>query len=161
MILTKQYDYMFSERYKRQSIRQKNHNYAWSGTYFVTVDTEKREPLFNISELRDILEREWEALPERFPCVTLDEFVIMPEHIHFIVRIEGNVEVPVSLFDVIGAYKSLVAVKWLQYIKSAGIERSGRVWQRGYFDRAIRDANDLERTRQYIRDNPTRRRKKT
>ena len=85
----------------------------------------------------------------------------MPEHIHFIVRIEGNVEVPVSLFDVIGAYKSLVAVKWLQYIKSAGIERSGRVWQRGYFDRAIRDANDLERTRQYIRDNPTRRRKKT
>ena len=151
---------MFSERYKRQSIRQKNHNYAWSGNYFVTIDTEKREPLFDIPELWNILEQEWKALPERFPCVTLDEYIIMPDHVHFLVRIEGNVDVPSSLFDVVGAYKSLVAVKWLRYLNGAGIERSGRVWQRGYFDRAIRDTNDLERTRQYIRDNPLRRQKK-
>ena len=90
----------------------------------------------------------------------LDEFIIMSDHIHFILRIEGNVEVPASLFDVIGAFKSLVAVKWLHYLKGASIERSGRVWQRNYFDRAIRDANDLERTRQYIRDNPIRRQEK-
>ena len=158
--MPKHYDPMFSERYKRKSIRQKNHNYAWSGIYFVTIDTEKRELLFDIPELRNILEQEWQLLPERFPCVTLDEFIIMPDHIHFIVRIEGNVAASSSLFDVVGAFKSLVAVKWLRYLKDAGIERSGRIWQRNYFDRAIRDANDLEHTRQYIRDNPTRRQKK-
>lgn len=160
ILLTKQFDPMFSDCYRRQSIRQKNHNYAWSGTYFVTIDTEKREPLFDIPELSTILEDTWRTLPTRFPAVTLEEFIIMPDHIHFIICIEGNVDVLGPLPDVIGAYKSLVAVAWLRHIKANGLERSGRIWQRNYFDRAIRDDNDLEKTRQYIRNNPIRRQNK-
>ncbi len=158
--MTKKYDPMFAFRYHRKSIRQPNHNYTWSGIYFVTIDTEQREPLFEIPELRAILLETWNALPERFTDITLDEFIVMPDHIHFIVCLEGNVEKPTSLPNVVGAYKSLTAVAWLHHIRAAGMERSARVWQRNYFDRAIRDASDLERTRQYIRTNPTRRKQR-
>ncbi len=127
----------------------------------MTIDTERREPLFEIPELRTILIENWHALPERFSSVTLDEFIIMPNHIHFIVLLEGNVENPTTLFNVVGAYKSLTTVAWLRHIKTTGMECSGHIWQRNYFDRAIRDANDLEQTRQYIRKNPIKQNDKT
>ena len=132
----------------------KTHNYSWTGTYFITMRAVQREPIFETPELRTILNDTWQALPERFPGVTLDEFVIMPDHIHFIIWIEGNVEKRVSLGNVIGAYKSLTAVAWLRHIKSTGMECSARIWQRNYFEHVIRDDDDLEQKRQYIRDNP-------
>ena len=141
-------------------MRLPTHNYAWSGTYFVTICATLREPMFEIPELRAILLENWEALPSRFPNATLDEFVIMPDHVHFIIRLEGNVEKPAALGDVVGAYKSLTAVAWLRHIKATGMECSARIWERDYNDRIIRDAKELEQTRQYIRNNPTRQRKK-
>jgi len=71
------------------------------------------EPLLERAELRAILERTWYALPDRYPGLTLDEFVIMPDHVHFIVRLEGNVEKPVTLGQVVGAFKSIVTVERL------------------------------------------------
>jgi REP element-mobilizing transposase RayT len=132
----------------------KTHNYGWSGTYFVTIRAVQREPIFETAALRTILTETWEALPQRFEGVTLDEFVIMPDHIHFIIWLEGNVEKPASLGDVVGAYKSLTTVAWLRHIKASGMECSGIIWQRNYYERDIRDADELENTRQYIRNNP-------
>jgi putative transposase len=117
------------------------------------------DPLFEIPELRAILTENWQALPARFPGVTLDEFVIMPDHIHFIIHIEGNVEKPTTLHRVVGAYKSLTAIAWLRHLAAAGgaaLEYPGIIWQESYHDRIIRDARELENTRQYIRNNPLR-----
>ena len=83
----------------------------------------------------------------------------MPNHVHFIIRLEGNVEKATTLGSVIGAYKSLTAVAWLHHIESldpADTELPGRIWQRNYYDHIIRDALELEQKRKYIRDNPTR-----
>ena len=121
----------------------------------MTIRAIQREPIFEIPELRAILVEAWEALPKRFPNVTLDEFVIMPDHIHFIIGLEGNVEKPPTLGNVVGAYKSLAAVAWLRHIEATGIECSGRIWEHNYFERVIRDTNELEQTRQYIRNNPS------
>ena len=146
-------------RFTRKSLRLKNHNYGWTGSYFVTIRAVGFEYLFEIPELRAILEETWNALPERFPNLSLDEFVIMPDHVHFIVRLEGNVEKVTTLGRIIGAYKSLTAVLWLRHIEAmgiAGIERSGRIWQRDYYEQVIRDPSELEQKRKYIRDNPTR-----
>jgi REP element-mobilizing transposase RayT len=96
------YNSDLSIRHKRQSTRLPTHNYGWSGTYFVTIRAKQREPIFEIPELRAILVEVWEALPKRFPNVTLDEFVIMPDHIHFIIELEGNVENPPTLGNVVG-----------------------------------------------------------
>jgi len=150
------YDSSRSIRWKRTSLRLPKHNYAWTGAYFVTTCVEGREPLFETPELRAILEDTWLALPERFPGITLDEFIIMPDHVHFIVWLDDSVENAPTLGDVMKAYKSLTTVAWLRHIKTAGLECPGQFWQSRYFDRVIRDTQELEQIRQYIRDNPSR-----
>ncbi len=131
-----------------------HHNYRWTGTYFVTLHAAEPGSIFDIPELRAILTKEWEALPKRFPNATLDEFVIMPDHVHFILRLEGNVENAPTLGRVIGAYKSLTTVVWLRHIQANNMECSARLWQRDYFEHVIRDAQELEQKRHYIRNNP-------
>jgi len=146
-------------RFTRESLRLKNHNYGWSGTYFVTIRAAEFQMLFENPVLYAILNKQWYALPEHFPGLTLDEFVIMPNHVHCIVKLEGNVEKPTTLGRVIGAYKSLAAVAWLHYIETlgkAGLELSGHIWQRDYYEHVIQNALELEQKRQYIRDNPIR-----
>jgi putative transposase len=78
----------------------------------------------------------------------------MPTHVHFIIHMEGNVEKPVTLGNIIGAYKSLTTRAWLNHIKSTGKERSAIIWQRDFDDRAIIDVISLEARRQYIHNNP-------
>jgi putative transposase len=79
----------------------------------------------------------------------------MPDHIHFIIHLEGNVDKPATLSQVVGAYKSIVVVSWLRYIETNKIHAQARIWQNYYYDRIIRDNEELENTRQYIRNNPT------
>ena len=148
-----------ANHYTRHSLRLKTHNYGWTGTYFVTIRAASFDPIFERPALRIILGESWYALPERFAGLTLDEFVMMPDHVHFIIHLEGNVEKPTTLGRIVGAYKSLTTVGWLRHIESlgsAGIELSGRIWQRDYYEHVIRDPFELEQKRQYIRDNPLR-----
>src|SRR6266487_836282 len=144
-----------SIRFTRKARRLSTHNYAWSGTYFITVRVREMEPLLERAELRAILERTWYALPDRYPGLTLDEFVIMPDHVHFIIHLEGNVDKPATLGQVVGSYKSIAVVSWLHYIETNKIHAHGRFWQNYYYDRVIRNDEELEYTRQYIRNNPT------
>jgi putative transposase len=143
-------------RRQRKSMRAKHHNYGWSATYLITIVTEDRERFFEIPALRSILETTWYALPERFEGLTLDEFVIMPDHIHFIIHLEGNVKKPAPLWAVVGAYKSLVAHDWLQHIKATGAAEiyTGHIWHCNYNDRIIRDKQELHIKRFYVRNNP-------
>ncbi len=141
-------------RYHRRSLRLPKHDYSWTRGYFVTIRAKVHEPLFEIPALRAILAETWEALPQRFPGVTLDEFVIMPDHIHFIIWLNGLAEHAPTLGRVVGAYKSLTMVAWIRYNKAAKMECGGSFWLRDFFERVIRDGDELERTRQYIRDNP-------
>ncbi len=79
----------------------------------------------------------------------------MPNHVHFIVRIQGHLEKPLPLWRIIQAYKSIVAVAWLNHIKATNANYPGIIWQRGYDDRSVRDARQLKAYRQYIRANPS------
>ena len=151
------YDSDRSIRWRRKSLRLPKHDYTWNAAYFVTMRAREPGPLFETPELRTILEEEWKALPKRYPGITLDEFIIMPDHVHFIVCLDGTVDNAPTLGTVVGTYKSLTIRAWLQHIQAAGLECRGRFWQRNYFEHVIRDARELEDTRQYIRNNPIRR----
>jgi putative transposase len=82
----------------RHSIRLKGWDYAGEGWYFVTLVAFRRECLFGVIQkgemtvnaLGRIVQECWEAIPAHFPNVTLDEFVIMPNHVHGIIVIENN-----------------------------------------------------------------------
>ena len=150
----KKYDSDRSIRHTRKSLRLPTHNYAWTGSYFVTICAKERGPLFETLELRTILTETWHDLPNRFPGLTLDEFVVMPDHVHFILHLQGNVEKPPTLGQVIGAYKSITTVAWLRHIEATGMNCSGRFWQANYFERILRNIDELEEKREYTRNNP-------
>ncbi|MPZ50725.1 MAG: transposase [Dehalococcoidia bacterium] len=168
----------------RRSIRLPNFDYASAGAYFVTICAYERRLLFEDENLAQIVRDEWSALESRFAGIQLDEFVVMPNHVHGIVWLVGaplagaqgrrgastlvnptvDVETDVTLRAgaspsptlgaVVGAFKSRVAVRWLQWVKANAPGRSGRVWQRNYYERVIRNESELARVREYIRYNP-------
>ncbi len=77
--------------YRGKSLRLPKHNYSWTRAYFVTGWAITRDPIFEIPVLHTILQEPWDALPIRFPGVTLDAFVIMPDHIHGLLWLDGLV----------------------------------------------------------------------
>lgn len=145
---------------RRNSLRLRGYDYASAGAYFVTICTHQREHLFEEHILRVLVEEEWGLLPERFSEIGLDEWVVMPNHFHGIICLSGQAEavgeVRPTLAKVVGVFKSRVAVRWLAWIDEYAPGRSGRIWQRGYYDRIIRSERELNNVRRYIRDNPRR-----
>jgi putative transposase len=79
----------------RHSIRLPGYDYAQEGCYFVTIVSKDREPIFGnivdgvmqLSEVGRIVEFTWHDLENHNPDIGLDEFVIMPNHIHGIIQI--------------------------------------------------------------------------
>jgi REP element-mobilizing transposase RayT len=72
-------------KHHRRSIRHPDHDYRAPGAYFVTVCTKWRECALEDPALAAICREVWYALPQWFPTIALDEFVVMPNHVHFIV----------------------------------------------------------------------------
>ena len=56
--------------------------------------------------------------------------------------------------QIVGAYKSLIAVKWLRWLKTSQSGTDGRIWQRNYYERIVRNEAELNRIREYIVNNP-------
>jgi putative transposase len=155
--------------HRRKSIRLKNFDYSTSGLYFVTICTHNKVSLFGavrgarveLSRAGRVVQETWNALPSRFPSVGLDEFVIMPNHVHGILVFNRapNPEGAASraptnskpdLGQVICAFKSLSAIAVKSFLK-----RSGKpVWQRNYFEHIIGRGENLDAIRRYILENP-------
>ena len=82
-------------RHHRRSIRLKGYDYSQAGAYFITICTQDRACLFGkvvngemrLNNAGHMVLAEWNMLPERFPHVVLDAFVVMPNHVHGIVVI--------------------------------------------------------------------------
>jgi REP element-mobilizing transposase RayT len=72
-------------RHHRRSIRLKGYDYASAGAYFVTMCAEHRQFLLDPGPVREMIQRWWDKLPDKFPNVETDTFVIMPNHIHGII----------------------------------------------------------------------------
>ncbi|MCK4353378.1 transposase [candidate division WOR-3 bacterium] len=158
---------------QRKSIRLKEYDYSQSGAYFVTICTYNQEMYFEqYPELKAIVLGQWQKLPDRFPNIELDEFVIMPNHIHgiiFIVDTDSNVgaglapalnlsgataRVAPTVGEIIGSYKSICITKWLRYIRQNNINTLGKFWQRNYYEHIIRNKHSLNRIQEYIHYNP-------
>ena len=150
------------DRHHRRSVRLRDYQYDTSGCYCVTICTQQRQMVFGsvddgVMEPNDVgvlVQAEWLALPQRFPSVELDGFVLMPNHMHGIIFLdlcsEAVTKDPVPILGaVIGAFKSLSA-----RATSHGQDGYGKLWQRNYYDQIIRSEAMLNGLRQYILDNP-------
>ena len=170
------------ETYGRRSIRLKGYDYTQVGAYFVTVAVRDRLALFGevvdgvvrLDDAGEMAHAVWQAMPQRFPFVEMDAFVVMPDHVHGIVVIRGDgVRASMedsrasgragaapnvcALGDVVGAYKSLTTAAYIRGVHDAGWSPfHGRLWQRNFYERVVRDEYAMNELRAYIRDNPLR-----
>ena len=76
--------------HRRRSIRLPGYDYTQAGAYFVTFCTRHQECLLGDPILMGITHDVWRALPGWFPTIVLDEFVVMPNHVHLIVWLHAN-----------------------------------------------------------------------
>jgi REP element-mobilizing transposase RayT len=83
------------QKHHHRSIRLRGYDYTTPGAYFITLASWQRENIFGeildgrieLNKFGQIAKQQWENLPCRFPHIDLDEFVIMPNHIHGIIII--------------------------------------------------------------------------
>ncbi len=115
----------------------------------------------NLNGAGEIVNERWGWLAERYEYVELDEYIVMPDHLHGILVIRpGGADrsrpVPTdeaktkSLSELIGAFKTTSSKR----IREGGL--AFFQWQRSFHDHVIRDDEDLNRIREYIRENPAR-----
>ena len=82
------------EKHHRLLIRLEGYNYSQSGNYVITICTRNRELFFDTyPDLKEIVENEWKDIPNRYSHVSVDEFVIMPNHIHGIITVGATLAV--------------------------------------------------------------------
>jgi putative transposase len=151
----------------RKSIRFKEYDYSQPGDYFVTICTYNRECLMgeiedgkvHLNDVGRIADIFWQDIPKHFSNVILDEYVIMPNHVHGIITIterrDVQLNVPTKGFSpkkgtlsvIIRTYKAAVTTEC----------RHNHIydfkWQQRFYDRIIRNEKELHNIRDYIAAN--------
>lgn len=160
----------------RQSIRLRDFDYAAEQAYFITMICRNRERFFGeiedeqviLSPAGEVVDKQWMETSTVRPEITIDCFVVMPNHTHAIIvigkpaltqesggRITGGKWTHVewkagsrTLGSFVGGFKSACSSIIQKEIDPAF------GWHRNYHDHIIRDQAQLENIRGYIRDNP-------
>lgn len=158
---------------QRQSIRLKDFDYSQPGWYFVTICTYRSKHIFGdivdgemrLSSYGQIANFSWVKLHTRFPHIRLDQFVVMPNHVHGVINIvksRGRENRAPTLGQIIAYYKYQTTKSFNNTHVGAGFSRPCtprsnsyiKLWQRNYHDHIICDNADLHRIQEYIHDNP-------
>jgi putative transposase len=153
----------------RKSIRLKGYDYSLPGYYFVTVLAWRQNSIFSIirdntvvlNEYWELISRCWNTLPMHYLDIDVDLCVIMPNHIHGIIFLKdqhldktnvraGLRPAPTTLSEIIRAFKSFSARHINQLRRTPGLP----VWHRNYYERIIRNDDELNAIRKYIKENP-------
>jgi putative transposase len=166
-----------------KKMRLENYDYSMAGYYFVTFVTKNRECYFGkienekliLNEIGKIAYNSWINIPEHYDSVEIDEFIIMPDHIHGIIIINDNTKnnktintvgvgqcpTPTVLMTenridtnygllskIINSYKNIVTKTIREKYPDTFFN-----WQRSFYDHIIRKNESLDRIRNYIKYN--------
>lgn len=143
-------------KFNRKPNRLKNYDYSSQGAYFITICTLDRKctlshivggdaliaPQTNLTHFGEIAREYIESMPG------IDKYVIMPNHIHLLIAIDGPMKASaptISVPNLIRSFKVLVSK-----------EIGQSIWQRSYHDHIIRDEEDYLNHWRYIDENPIR-----
>jgi putative transposase len=162
---------------KRKPNRLRDYDYSLEGYYFVTICTKNRVEWFGkvengemcLSTFGKVAKDFWAEIPLHFQHIRIDEFSVMPNHVHGILIIEedlvGNAymrshkrnafmhslqdKTKMLLSKIIQQYKSSVTRKINSMQNDFKFE-----WQKSFYDHIIRSEKSLENIRQYTQSNP-------
>jgi REP element-mobilizing transposase RayT len=148
---------------QRKKIRLDGFDYSRPGYYYVTLCTQNHQlwlgTIVNsemcLNRAGQIVQSTWKSLPKRFPGIHLEQFVIMPNHMHGIIVLTEEARYPGArkrskplLEDIIRTFKGYA---------SYSIHRAVALnfkWQRRFYESVVRDDRVLDYVRQYIVNNP-------
>lgn len=163
----------YQNRYRSQTARATWWNYANNGIYFITICTDNREHHFGaiengkmiLSDIGLIVQQEWDKSFEIRKELFCDVYMIMPDHIHAILRIANNVHPygcadvqfhgiayrpPKSISSFVAGFKSAATKRINEYRKMP----KSPVWQSRFHDHIIRNNDEFIRIEKYILENP-------
>ncbi|NJO91243.1 MAG: hypothetical protein HC831_21465 [Chloroflexia bacterium] len=179
----------FQNKYRTSSTRLQTWDYGKNAPYFVTICTQNRECFFGkvidgemqLSEIGEIARKYWLEIPNHFPFVVLDAFVVMPNHVHGIVVINKPIKNGATIVETPNLGVSTrdtnapnhyhqtanARKKWKSASLGAIINQYKRIctiharktipnfaWQSLYHDHIIRNDDSFQRIRKYINENP-------
>ena len=153
------------EQFFRKSIRLKEYDYATNGAYFITVCTKGRAsilseicnvgeglcalPSVKLTDAGAIVEQSIAYMHTSMNGISVDRYVIMPNHIHLLISLFGNPDA--------GGHGGPPLHKIIGQFKSYTTHRCGRpIWQRSYYDHIVRGEQDYREIWEYIETNPLR-----
>jgi putative transposase len=158
----------------RRPLRLKDYDYRQEGAYFITICIHNRKCILGeiigyevrLNNWGKVVESEWLQTAILRPYVTLDAYVVMPNHFHaifylYLDRATQRVApterspcglMPASVGAIVGQFKSQVTKR----LKSLEGTLDEPFWQRNYYEHVIRDEDDLNRIREYIQNNSIR-----
>jgi len=155
---------LYKNKYRIESARLKDWDYSRYGYYFVTICIKDKHCFFGnimdnkmqLSEIGEIVAEEWQNTERVRDNVKLDEWVIMPNHLHGIIIIENDEETHSvrlyrkdNLSNVIRGFKSAT----IRNVHKRGFKDF--VWQSRFYDHIIRNEQELHDIREYIVNNPS------
>jgi len=155
----------------RKEIRLKNFDYAASNAYFVTIccyhrahlfgkliyNKEKDTVVMQLNKAGKLIEYWLREIHEKYPDTELDQYIIMPDHVHFILLCTplAGAHVGAHLPEIIKWFKSQTTNAYIRWVKEGLLLPFDKhIWQRNYYEHVIRNDQDLDETRAYIQYNP-------
>jgi putative transposase len=160
--------------FHRRSVRRPSHDYAGPGAWLITVKTCQglhslgvvRDGKMFLNEVGCLIHSLWLTVPDHHPNVAPDRFVVMPNHLHAILRLtysDGRIDcqvdrrerfgkpVPGSVCTIVRSFKA-ETTRQVRALLAEPVQ----LWQPRFDDRCLPDAAALRTARAYIDDNPAR-----
>ena len=169
---------MEEKEFHRRSIRIPGADYLRPGAYFITICAAYRRNTFGkvdegkmiLSPLGRVVRSCWVQIPEHFPAATINEYVIMPNHIHGIIALVVGARYIVRSDPAARSKEQFQkptrgTIPTIVRTFKAGVTRVARaklgiqdemIWQSNYFERALRDGREVSLAIRYIAENPQR-----
>lgn len=173
-------------KYRVETTRLKNWDYGWNGSYFVTICTKDRYCFFGhvrdgkfiANHLGDLAHQYWMEMPDHYSFVELDEFTVMPNHVHGIVVINRTDGIDaINRRDAINRVSTTTTtggggatgkhnpmlqenlsrvMRWYKGRVSFECRKTNPEfgWQARFYDHIIRDESSYHKIKSYIRNNP-------
>lgn len=152
---------------KRKNNRLRNYNYGEVGYYFVTLCTQNRMQLFEIETptvgndlcvvppvSNQIVHKWLKEMENKFCNITIENYVIMPDHLHLIIHISER-HTGRSLPDAMRFFKTMSTNEYIHNVKNNILPPfQNRLWQKSYYDHIIRNQSDYNEIWEYIENNP-------
>ena len=144
----------------RKRMRLRDFDYSSEGAYFLTLCLQKKLSLFENHQAKEMVEKWIVEIENKYENVTVDCYVVMEDHVHLILFItEGNQN---SLSEIMKWFKTMTTNEYIRGVRDRVYEPfEKKLWQRSFYDHIIRNDEDLNEKREYVMNNPAKKRERS